>query len=86
MLVRFDPRFLAQVRKLPQAQQEKLSRLLALLSENIFDPRLHTKKLGPPLEGHFSFRITRDWRAIFRLLNETEVFLTRVKHRKDIYR
>lgn len=84
--VRFDSRFLRQVQKLPQAERYKLSRLVVFVSENVFDPRLHTKKLGPPLEGQYSFRITRDWRVIFRFTSETEIFLTRVEHRKDIYR
>ena len=86
MNVRFDSLFLAQAKRLPQAQQRKLSRLIAILRENIYDTRLHTKKLGPPLEGQYSFRIARDWRVIFYFLTESEIFLTRVKHRKDIYR
>ena len=84
--VHFDSHFLRQVQKLPQAEQYKFSRLIELLHEDVFDSRLHTKKLGPPLEGQYAFRITRDWRVIFRFLSETEIFLTRVKHRKDIYR
>jgi mRNA-degrading endonuclease RelE of RelBE toxin-antitoxin system len=84
--VGYDPLFLKQVKRLPLAQQEKLSHLLALLRANPYDPRLHTKKLGPPLEGQFAFRITRDWRVVFRFLSNEELFITRVKHRKDIYR
>ena len=84
--VQFDSDFLKQVKRLPMAQQRKLSRLLLILQTNIYDSRLQTKKLGPPLEGQFSFRITRDWRIIFRFLSDDAIFLTRVKHRKDIYR
>jgi mRNA-degrading endonuclease RelE of RelBE toxin-antitoxin system len=86
MRIVYDPLFLKQVRDLPRAQQQKLARLIAILRDNPYDPRLHTKKLGPPLEGQFSFRITRDWRAIFRFSAPTDIFIMRVKHRKDIYR
>lgn len=86
MRIGYDPLFLKQVQRLPIAQQRKLSGLIILLQNNPHDPRLHTKKLGPPLEGHLSFRITRDWRVVFRFLSPEDIFITRVKHRKDIYR
>jgi mRNA-degrading endonuclease RelE of RelBE toxin-antitoxin system len=86
MRIVYDALFLKRVQNLPPAQQQKLAHLLAVLQINPYDPRLHTKKLGPPLEGHLSFRITRDWRVVFRFLSLTEIFVTRVKHRKDIYR
>ena len=50
---------------LPKLQKEKLALLLLILNENPFDQRLHSKSLRGPLEGFFSFRITRDWRVIF---------------------
>ena len=78
--------FLKQVQDLPIAQQRKRARLITVFQDNPYDPRLHTKKLGPPLEVQFSFRITRDWRVVFRFTSDTEIFITRVKHRKDIYR
>ncbi len=84
--VRFDPDFLKQVRSLPIEQKRKLSKLIPLLKNNVYDSRLHTKKLEQPLAGQYSFRISRDWRVIFRFLSEKAVFLTRVKHRKDVYR
>ena len=61
-------------------QQEKL------LSENLFNPKLHTKKLkGLPDEKVFSFRITREYRGLFRL-EENEIILFEIGERKDIYR
>lgn len=51
--------------RLPKEAREKLPELFEILVKNAFDPRLHTKPLGPPLVGRYSFRITRDWRVAF---------------------
>ncbi len=60
-------------------QQEKL------LGDNIFNAKLHTKKLkGFPGDKVFSFRITRVYRGIFRL-SEENVILFAIGHRKEIY-
>jgi mRNA-degrading endonuclease RelE of RelBE toxin-antitoxin system len=60
-------------------EQEKL------LAKNIFDPKLHTKKLkGFPDEHVYSFRITRSYRGIFRLSGDN-IILFAIGHRKDIY-
>lgn len=57
-----------------------------LLSENIFNPKLHTKKLqGFPNSRVFSFRIMRVYRGIFRL-NGKDIILFAIGHRKDIYK
>ncbi|MEI6660463.1 MAG: hypothetical protein WCK91_03530 [bacterium] len=56
-----------------------------LLEENIFNPKLHTKKLnGFSPDKVFSFRITRTYRGVFRLRNQ-DVILFEIGHRKDIY-
>ncbi|OGJ01304.1 hypothetical protein A3I95_02290 [Candidatus Nomurabacteria bacterium RIFCSPLOWO2_02_FULL_44_12] len=55
-----------------------------LLIENIFHPKLHTKKLKIPGIPVFSFRITRNYRGIFRIDGEY-VILSAIGHRKDIY-
>jgi len=56
-----------------------------LLIENVFHPKLHTKKLKIPGISVFSFRITRNYRGIFRIDGEN-VILSAIGHRKDIYR
>ena len=84
--LQYGPRFLKQAGALQKTQQEKLARLISLLVTNPFDPRLHTKHLKPPLEGTYSFRITRDWRVTFHFVDEKTLRLLEVKHRKDIYR
>ena len=58
----------------------------SLLVQNIFDPKLHTKKLkGFGADKVFSFRITSVYRGIFRLRGQ-DVILFAIGHRKDIYR
>ena len=62
-----------------------LSKQEKLLIKDIFDPRLHTKKLKGFSDDHvYSFRITRSYRGIFRLSGDN-VILFAVGHRKDIY-
>ena len=48
------------------------------------DPRLHTKKLKGD-KNIFSFRITRQYRVLFILLEENSSLFISVGHRKDIY-
>jgi len=72
--------------KLPLKQQAKLASLLELLRENPFHSQLHTKHLSGKLSGVYSFRITRDWRVIFRFFSLQEIQLIDIGHRKDIYR
>lgn len=79
-------KFVKDARGLPKSEQTKLASLLVLLQNNPFDSRLHTKPLSEPLHGLFSFRIARDWRALFKFLGPREILLLRVRHRKDIYR
>jgi len=63
-----------------------LSRQESLLVQNIFNPKLHSKKLkGFQNDRVFSFRITRTHRGIFRL-NGQDVILFAIGHRKDIYK
>jgi len=57
-----------------------------LLEENIFNSKLHTKRLkGFPDEHVYSFRITQSYRGIFRLSGDN-VILFAIGHRKDIYK
>ena len=57
-----------------------------LLTENIFDSKLHTKKLkGFSGDLVYSFRITRVYRGIFRLKSK-DIILFAIGHRKDIYK
>ena len=86
MRISYEQSFLKRVAKLPPRQQKKLAELLPVLQSNPFHPTLHTKRLSHPLLGALSFRITRDWRVIFRFVDEETIQLVDAGHRKDIYR
>lgn len=78
--------FIKSVRKFPKKQQEKLAELLEILKKNPFHSLLHTKSLSGRLTGFYSFRITREWRVIFKFITPKEIQLVESGHRKDIYK
>ncbi|MFA7285302.1 MAG: hypothetical protein WC011_00435 [Candidatus Paceibacterota bacterium] len=62
-----------------------LSQQENLLIKDIFNSKLHTKKLkGFGNDLVYSFRITREYRGIFRL-SDNNIILFAIGHRKDIY-
>jgi len=70
---------------LEKKDKSLLSTQEKLLEGNIFNPKLHTKKLkGFPDEHVYSFRITQSYRGIFRL-SDDNIILFAIGHRKDIY-
>ncbi|HAQ02502.1 TPA: hypothetical protein DEP30_01550 [Candidatus Nomurabacteria bacterium] len=74
------------VTSLPKKDKALLFEQEKLLVKDIFDSKLHTKKLkGFPDEHVYSFRITRVYRGIFRLSCDN-VILFAIGHRKDIYK
>jgi addiction module RelE/StbE family toxin len=86
MTLLYTKSFLKSVKKLPPNIQEKLSDQLEILQKNPFYPLLRTKPLTGRLLGFYSFRITRDWRVIFRFENQETILLTQTGNRKDIYK
>lgn len=84
--VYYGKQFLKSVRNLDEKTQDKLARLMVLLKEAPFHPQLHTKKLSGELAGIYSFRITRDWRALFKFISPEALQLIDVGQRKDIYK
>lgn len=78
--------FVRSARILSKKIQVKLAGLLGALQEDPFCPLLHTKYLSGSLAGLLSFRITRDWRVIFKFLEADIIQLIEVAHRKDIYK
>jgi len=77
--------FWKDVDKLPKEAQGKLPELFEILAENAFDPRLHTKPLGPPLLGRYSFRITRDWRVAFIFAGDHRLKILMAGNRDKVY-
>lgn len=84
--VRLDKQFLKEVGRLPVSTQRRLESKIILLRENPYDPRLHTKRLSGAMTDILSFRITRDWRVLFKFLDAYTIKLLLVSHRKDAYR
>jgi len=85
MEVTYDRAFLKSAKKLPIQQQKLLAKKLLFLQSNPFDTRLHTKPLSSPLTGIYSFRITREYRILFRFIDPETIFLITAKHRKEVY-
>lgn len=82
----YEEDFRRDVHDLPRKIQDKLGFLVEILRENPFDPRLHTKHLGSPLQGAFSFRITRDYRAGFEFSGPHTIRLLIADTRDKIYK
>lgn len=82
----YHARFLKSAKVLSRKHRGKLAILIERLRSNPYDSLLHTKHLTEPLIGYLSFRITRDWRTLFRFIDERTIQLIRVAHRSDIYR
>src|SRR3989344_9376929 len=83
--IEYGDGFLKELYQLPREAVDKFSFLLESLAENVFDPRLHTKSLGPPLKDKYSFRITRDWRVGFMFSGKNRIQLLVADHRSRIY-
>lgn len=72
-------------RKLPLDIQQFYRKQEMIFRKNWRDPRLHIKKLNDhPFP--FSFRITRNYRALFTFIDKEAVLLATIGHRKDIYK
>lgn len=84
--VAFADGFWKDTGKLPKEAQDKLPELFELLARNAFDPRLHTKPLGPPLIGRYSFRITRDWGVAFRFVGDHRIKILIADRRDAVYK
>ena len=82
----YEDGFFRDVRKLPRALQDKTAFLLEIFRDDPFDPRLHTKQLGLPLKGMYSFRINRDYRAGFVFMEDHIIKLLAVQNRDQIYK
>jgi len=72
--------------KLPSEVTRELAEKIELLRIDPFHPLLHTKALSGKMTDVYSFRIGRDWRALFEFMAPDGILLTDVAHRKDIYR
>ncbi len=72
-------RFSKEIREIAEKQY-------SILEIDSRDPRLHIKKLKKPYKGIYSFRITRNYRALFYFDRENNIIVFDADNRKDIYR
>lgn len=84
--ITYDKDFLKDVRQLPIESRNKLAELLEIFQNDPFNPLLHTKPLNAPLQGIFSFRITRDFRVGFKFLGQYALRLLIADRRDRIYK
>jgi len=83
--VEYGDGFLKDLKRLPKEAVKKLGILIEYLRDDVFDPRLHAKSLGPPLADKYSFRITRDWRVGFMFTGQSRIKLLIADHRSKFY-
>ena len=82
----FGDVFVKTSKRLPKNLHRKLVELIKILENNPFNPLLHSKQLSGNLAGFYSFRITREYRALFQFIEAEVVKLEKIGHRKDIYK
>lgn len=85
--VEFTKPFLRDAKRLPDSIKMALRDQIRILAENPSDSRLHGKKLKGKFLGYLSFRVTRNYRVIFRHHDETKtiILLLSMDDRKDAY-
>lgn len=67
------PYFEKKFEKLPKNLQKIAAKKILLFENNPSHPSLNTHKLKGPLSGHCSFYINKNYRVLFRFLEENEV-------------
>ena len=85
MIVTYADEFKKQFIHLPQRIKDAYRVQEDILKINVFDTRLHAKPLKN-YDGLFSFRVTRAYRVLFRISENTIVICLTISHRKDAHR
>ncbi len=82
----FGNSFLISAKKIEKRTKVQLQKCLEIFSKEPFHPKLRTKPLTGKLVGFYSFRLSKDYRVIFKFAEGKVIVLLRVKHRKDVYK
>jgi len=72
--IHYTSDFRRAYRKLPKRIQEAVDRKDALFRKDAFHPSLRTHKLYKPLDGLWSFWITRNYRVLFEFVKGGAIF------------
>jgi mRNA-degrading endonuclease RelE of RelBE toxin-antitoxin system len=86
MLIIRTADFERSLQKLPVRIRVQCEHQFALFQSDQRDSRLHIKKLHEPHKGIYSFRVTREYRALFYFDIAGRVIVFDVDNRKDVYR
>ena len=73
------------LQELPASVRRLCAVQMTRLAADRRDPRLHLKKLHG-LDGVYSFRVTRSYRALFYMSAADDLVLFEIDDRKDVYR
>jgi len=71
---------------LPKEIQKKAIKQQRLFCQNPFYPSLNTEKLEPKGRQAWSFRIDRDYRIVFRFIDQNKVVFLVCGHHSWIYK
>ena len=71
--IHFAPRFLKSFSKLPLSVQKIAKKKDGWFRVDPFDDRLRTHKLKGELSGAWSYSVNREYRVLFRFIQEDEV-------------
>jgi len=74
MEIRYSSHFAREYRKLPLSVKKSAEKKEQIFRQNIFDKRLKSHKLKGSLKGFWSFSIDNQYRIIFELVSEKEVW------------
>ena len=72
--IHYTSDFRKSYQKLPRNIQNLVDRKDILFRKEPFHPSLRTHKLHGPLDGLWSFWITRDYRVLFELVKDGVIF------------
>ena len=72
--VHYTSDFRKTYKKLPRNVQDLVDRKDRIFRSNPFHPRLKTHKLHGPLDGLWSFWISRDYRVLFEFVKDGALF------------
>ena len=78
------PSYLRAVASLPREIQILATHQEARFQQNLFDPRLHMKKLKGL--DDYSIRVTRNYRILLNFRDANTAIWYDIDHRKDVYR
>lgn len=82
----FGRNFFSSIKKLDERLKTKTDKQLKLLQQNPFHPKLRSKHIHGKLDDFYSFRVGKDYRVIFKFLQNKTIQLLTIKHRKEVYK